>query len=431
MKKYKIGIVGVGTVGRALIQMVQVQNSVFREKFGLELDIVSVASRTVSKIPDTVSCNKSTDYRSVTENPEVDLVVELVGGTTTAFEIVQSALKNGKTLVTANKALISERGKEIFPFAERAKLEVGFEAAVAGAIPVIRSLRNSLGSNSFETVAGILNGTTNFILTKMETEKLGYLDALRIAQEKGYAEADPSFDVEGIDVAHKISILAGLAFGYSIPFSSISVQGITQITGTDIQNAKELGFRIKLLGLASRKGEKVSVSVFPALLPITHPLANVMEENNGVYYLGSHSGQGMMTGKGAGGDPTASAVLSDILYYCMRREGIAKGVILPERNQYPTAQMKSQDSELSRFYLRFSTVDRPGVLAEVARILGKNEISISSVNQRESVENEPTQVIILTHSAAVGNYRKALAEIDRIQEIILEPTMAIPLLENL
>ncbi|WCL49806.1 homoserine dehydrogenase [Leptospira sp. GIMC2001] len=430
MKKCNIGLIGAGNVGKGLIEMIADQKINIQKKLGIDLEIVEIATRTPSKLKNFTTSKLSDQYVNVTTNPDIDIVVELIGGTDTALEVVLSAIENGKTVITANKALISEKGSIIFPQALNKKVEIGYEAAVAGAIPIIRTIRNGLSSNSFEFVAGILNGTTNFILTKMEMENLGYLEALKLAQDKGYAEADPTFDVEGIDVAHKISILSNLAFGKHISVEQVETFGITKISALDIQNALKLGFRIKLLGIGTASSDgKILCSVQPVLIPLTHPLANVMNENNAVYYKTLHSGPGMLTGKGAGSHPTASAVLSDIIYYFLRRE--SESTINPENNIFPEAEYGLAEASLARYYLRFTTVDKPGVLAEISRVLGNNLISISSMQQDESIENELTNVVILTHEANVGKLKKSIQEIDKLTDFIKEQTVAFPLMENI
>ncbi len=431
MKKFKIGIVGAGTVGKSLICMLQEQKTEIESKYSMVPELVSVATRTPSKISSLLTCPVYRDWRKVTEDPEIDIVVELVGGTQVALEIAESALKHSKTFITANKALISEKATTLFPLSHKMGVEIGFEASVAGAIPVIRTLRDSLAPNHFFLIAGILNGTTNFILTKMEFENLSYSKALAMAQELGYAEAEPSFDVEGKDVAHKIAILARLAFARHIPLESISTRGITEISHEDIRNAKKMGYRIKLLGSAKLVDGKILTTVQPVLISLSHPLANVLYENNAIFYKTNYSGPGMLAGSGAGGKPTASAVLSDILYYARRRDLIQSDPTLIENNLYPPAQLSSPNQEKSRYYIRFTTVDRPGVLSYISQILGKNQISISSVNQNESVENEPTSVLITTHEASLQSLEDSIREIDQNREIIQEATVAFPILENL
>ncbi|MCG9873518.1 MAG: homoserine dehydrogenase [Leptospiraceae bacterium] len=429
MKKCNIGLVGAGTVGIGLLEMIRDQKEAIRMKTGLDLTVLEVATRTPNKVPSWVEAKVSNDTLSLTKNPSIDIVVELIGGTTSSLEIVQSALNNGKTVVTANKALISEHGEGLFALAQKQALEIGYEAAVAGSIPIVRALRNSLVPNQFSSISGILNGTTNFILTKMEVDQLSYKDALKLAQDLGYAEADPTFDVEGIDVAHKISILANLAFACKTHRENIEVKGISSIQDKDISNALAMGYRIKLIGSAFMRNGKILMSVQPSLVPLDHPLANVMFEKNAVYYTTSHSGAGMLIGSGAGAYPTASAVLADIIYYGNRRNDTSKEFL--EINHFPGAIYGKFDEEKSRYYLRFTTIDKPGVLAEIAKILGKYNISISSMQQEESMENEPTSVVILTHSAKEGDYSKSIKEIDSLKEIIKEPTISFPLMENM
>jgi homoserine dehydrogenase len=429
MKKFNIGLIGAGTVGIGLLEMIRDQKQTLLEKSGVEIDVMEIATRTPSKVPDWVSCKVTTDYRNIINNPAIDLVVELIGGTTDALEIVQFAIQNNKTIITANKALISEYGNNLFNLANEHSVEIGYEAAVAGAIPIIRTLRNSLVPNQFESIAGILNGTTNFILTKMEFEQLSYETALEHAQKLGFAEADPTFDVEGYDVAYKLSLLTNLAFGKRVDVKKIPTKGISSIQDRDIKNAHDLGYRIKLIGRAKLQAGKILVSVQPFLVPLAHPLANVMLEKNAVYYNTSHSGSGMLIGSGAGAHPTASVVLSDIIYYGMRRVNLKEKVL--EKNLFPEAEYGSNADEKSRTYLRFTTMDQPGVLAEIAKVLGKNNISISSVQQEESIENEPTSVVVLTHTAKEGDLIRSIQEIDALPGIIKEPTVAFPLMENM
>ncbi|MCC5814607.1 MAG: homoserine dehydrogenase [Leptospira sp.] len=431
MKKFKLGIIGAGTVGSSLIQMIRNQKKTISEKFGIELSILEIATRTPSKVSGLIDCKISDDWKNVVNNSDVDIVIELVGGTTTAFEIASSCLKNKKTFITANKALISEKGNELFQLSLENKAEIGYEAAVAGAIPIIRTIRNGLGPNDFEYVAGILNGTTNFILTKMEVDGLDYSEALKLAQDLGFAEADPTFDVEGIDVAQKTAILANLAFGRSISMDKVSTRGITEISSHDIQSALEMGYRIKLIGIAKKIGTKLLINVQPVLISLNHPLSAIMNENNAVFYKTNFSGSGMLSGAGAGGNPTASAVLADIIYYANRKEIISANIEFMEKNIFSSAEYASSEDESSRYYLRFTTFDKPGVLSEISRVLGNNGISISSVLQDESIENEPTTVLITTHNTNQVNLAKSLEEIDKNRSIICEKTIAFPIIENL
>lgn len=353
------------------------------------------------------------------------MILELVGGTDVAYSIVKQALKNGKTVITANKALLSQKGDELFSLAQEQGLEIGIEASVAGAIPVIRSIKSALCSDSFLSLYGILNGTTNFILSKMELEHLDYSEALRIAQDLGFAEKDPTFDVEGIDTAHKISILGSLAFSEKIPLQSIQIEGITKISKLDIQFASELGYRIKLLGLVRKLSHQIEARVQPVMIPVKHPFANIMNEMNAVYYQTVYAGPGMFVGKGAGSLPTASSVVSDVLYYGARRnKGLSR-----EKNLFPQATISEANGSLVRYYLRFTTVDLPGVLSEISKVLGDHGISISSVRQNEA-EKEPVEVVVITHPATEEKIKKSLKIIDGLS-LIRHTSVAIRLEDKL
>ncbi|EMN29618.1 homoserine dehydrogenase [Leptospira interrogans serovar Pyrogenes str. L0374] len=405
------------------------ESNKYLEKFGIELILSSVCTRTPEKIKKELqsfpNCKLESDYQKLVTDPEIDMILELVGGTDIAYSIVKDALKFGKTVITANKALLSQKGDELFSFAQEKGLEIGMEASVAGAIPVIRSIKSSLGSDSFLSLYGILNGTTNFILSKMELENLDYSEALRIAQDLGFAEKDPTFDVEGIDTAHKISILGSLAFSEKIPLQSVQIEGITKISGLDIRFASELGYRIKLLGLVRKLSHKIEARVQPVMIPIKHPFANIMNEMNAVYYQTAYAGTGMFVGKGAGSLPTASSVVSDILYYGARRN---KG-IFQEKNIFPQAMISEANVSLVRYYLRFTTVDLPGVLSEISKVLGDHGVSISSVRQNET-EKEPVEVVVITHPATEENIKNSLKIIDGLS-LIRHTSVAIRLEDKL
>ncbi|EMO39726.1 homoserine dehydrogenase [Leptospira noguchii serovar Autumnalis str. ZUN142] len=429
MERIRIGLIGAGTVGSGVIEILKKESKKYLEKFGIELILSSVCTRTPEKIRTELqsfpNCKLESDYQKLITNPEIDMILELVGGTDIAYSIVKDALKYGKTVVTANKALLSQKGDELFSFAQERGLEIGMEASVAGAIPVIRSIKSGLGSDSFLSLYGILNGTTNFILSKMESENLDYSEALRIAQDLGFAEKDPTFDVEGIDTAHKISILGSLAFSEKIPLQSVQIEGITKISGLDIRFASELGYRIKLLGLVRKLSHKIEARVQPVMIPIKHPFANIMNEMNAVYYQTAYAGPGMFVGKGAGSLPTASSVVSDILYYGARRN---KG-IFQEKNIFPQATISEANVSLVRYYLRFTTVDLPGVLSEISKILGDHGISISSVRQNET-EKEPVEVVVITHPTTEENIKNSLKIIDGLS-LIRHTSVAIRLEDKL
>ncbi|EKN85941.1 homoserine dehydrogenase [Leptospira interrogans str. 2003000735] len=429
MERIRIGLIGAGTVGSGVIEILKKESNKYLEKFGIELILSSVCTRTPEKIKKELqsfpNCKLESDYQKLVTDPEIDMILELVGGTDIAYSIVKDALKFGKTVITANKALLSQKGDELFSFAQEKGLEIGMEASVAGAIPVIRSIKSSLGSDSFLSLYGILNGTTNFILSKMELENLDYSEALRIAQDLGFAEKDPTFDVEGIDTAHKISILGSLAFSEKIPLQSVQIEGITKISGLDIRFASELGYRIKLLGLVRKLSHKIEARVQPVMIPIKHPFANIMNEMNAVYYQTAYAGTGMFVGKGAGSLPTASSVVSDILYYGARRN---KG-IFQEKNFFPQAMISEANVSLVRYYLRFTTVDLPGVLSEISKVLGDHGVSISSVRQNET-EKEPVEVVVITHPATEESIKNSLKIIDGLS-LIRHTSVAIRLEDKL
>lgn len=428
MKKVNIGLVGAGTIGSGVIQILKEGQEKILSRSGLKLNLKAVCDLHVDRIQGLVEPQTElyNDYSKITSDPDIDVVVELIGGTGVAYSVAESALKNGKTLVTANKALISEKGESLFTIAQEKKVEIGYEAAVGGTIPVIRSMKTGLVTNEFSAIYGILNGTTNYILSKMELEGLNYETALKNAQDLGFAEKDPTFDVEGIDAAHKISILGGLATGKRISIDKIYIEGITKISSTEIRFAREFGYRIKLLGVYKVQGNLVEARVHPTLVPIDHPIASVMNEVNAIFFDTNYSGPVMLVGKGAGSLPTANAVLSDIVFYAARRKGLDG---FSESNFSENASLLPIGETTERFYIRFNTIDKPGVLAELARVLGKNNISISSMKQAESREGQPVEVIIFTHEAKEKDLRSSIEEIDKM-DITREPSVVIRI-ENL
>ena len=414
MKKLSIGLIGAGTIGSGLIEILHSNQKEILERSGIELNLLLVCDTDPSRVPSYFKGEVVYDYKKITENPSIDIVVELVGGTSIAYEIVRSALVNKKTVVTANKALLSEKGGELFLLAEENKVEIGYEGSVGGAIPVIRSIKTGLIANDFLSMYGILNGTTNYILTKMEEENMDYADALKQAQELGFAEKDPTFDVEGVDAAHKLSILIGIAFNQKIPLKDIHIEGISKLTRAEIQAAKLLGLRIKLLGVCKRRGDHLEARVEPTMIPLTHPIASVRNEMNAIYFSTNFSGPSMLLGKGAGSLPTAAAVVSDLVYYGSRRGEESN---FREKNIFPSGSSMPVGENRARYYLRFKTVDRPGVLGEITSIIGRNFVSISSMRQNESNE-EPVELIIITHEAMERDVHHSLLEIDKRTDII-------------
>ena len=408
MKNINIGLIGAGTVGSGLIEILEKKKESILHISGVNLVLKKICDASPGITNRYPNYFTTSNYTDLTEDKELDIIIELVGGTGVALEIVKSALKNSKTVVTANKALLSEKGQELFQIAEEMKVEIGYEASVGGTIPIIRSIKSGLITNDFKGIYGILNGTTNFILSKMEEENLEYSTALKMAQDLGFAEKDPTFDVEGIDTAHKVSLLSAIAFKEKINIKDIYIEGITNISKTEIITAKNLGYRIKLLGICKKNNGEIEARVQPTMVPISHTLASVRNEMNAIFVDTDYSGPLMFSGKGAGSLPTASAVISDIVYYGTR---IGRVETFAEKNIFPTASITPHGQETGRYYIRFNTIDKPGVLAEISHHLGKNTVSISTVRQDEP-KGEIVEVIILTHKCKENNLRKAIQEID-------------------
>ncbi|HMV43093.1 MAG TPA: homoserine dehydrogenase [Leptospiraceae bacterium] len=414
MKQINIGLIGAGTVGSGLIEILHSHRKQILDRTGIDLNLVKICDTDTSRIPSYFKGEAVTDFKKITEDPKIQVVVELVGGTGIAYEIVKSALSNGKAVVTANKALLSEKGPELFQLAEEKKVEIGYEASVGGAIPVIRSIKTGLVANDFQSIFGILNGTTNYILTKMEEDNIGYADALKQAQDLGFAEKDPTFDVEGIDAAHKLSILIGIAFNKKIKISDIHIEGISKLSEAEIHAAKLLGLRIKLLAVCKQVGDHLEARVEPTMIPLTHPIASVRNEMNAIFFETSFSGPSMLLGKGAGSLPTASAIISDLVFYGSRLNELGE---IKEKNLFEEGKLTPPGEIKARYYLRFKTVDRPGVLGELTSIIGRNLVSISSMRQNES-NSEPVELIIITHEALEKDVRNSLMEIDKRSDII-------------
>jgi homoserine dehydrogenase len=416
MSAINIGLVGAGTVGGGVVKVLHNRSHYFKDELGLDIKlsrIVDKAHARFSQLPvgDAVC---SSDVNDILNDNAIEIVIELVGGTGFARTLVLDALKKGKHIVTANKALIAKHGPEIFEAAAAAGVSIYFEASVGGGIPVIKGIRESLAGNDIYSVRTIINGTCNYILTRMTAEGLPFADVLKQAQEKGYAEADPALDVEGGDTGHKVAIIASLVSGGYVEYESFPVEGITKIGKEDIEFARELGYTIKLLGVIKKSDTGLDVRVHPAMLHANHILASVSDVYNAVLLEGDAVGQILLYGRGAGELPTASAVVSDIIdvvqniktnapvripmdYY---RTGRRKGII-------PAEQINS------RYYLRFTVSDNPGVLASIANHLGEQGISIASVMQKEGTCASGVPVIFITHSASESGVTKALSLIEK------------------
>ena len=420
MKTFNVGLIGMGTVGTGVAKILLEKDSPLLEK----LDCIPVLKGIADSNPDVKSkLNLSpeilftNDANALLNNPDIQVVVELVGGLHPAKEIIMTALEKGKDVVTANKMLLALHGSELFCKARKHGKSISFEASVGGGIPIIAALRDGFIANRIESIFGIVNGTTNYILTKMTKENVKYSDALAEAQKLGYAEKNPTMDVEGIDSSHKLAILARLGFGVDIDYNRIYHEGISAVDLSDIWYAHELGYTLKLLAIAKKPGNTIELRVHPTLLPHDHPLSSVNGVFNAICVNGSAVGETMLYGRGAGQMPTASAVVADLVDVALGRAGItfhAMKTFSGGRENIPIADILKIKT---RYYLRFSVVDKPGVLAKISGILGNYDISIASVIQHKARENGNVPLVMMTHLAEEGNLQKALTEIKRLDVI--------------
>lgn len=418
MKTLRIGLLGLGQVGTGFYSLLTAKRDFFAREIGTRFEIMKIAVRHPAK-KRSVDVPKSlfvSNPMSIINDPSIDVVVELMGGTREAKRYVSEALLQGKHVVTANKALLAEAGDEIFELAHEKKRWLGFEASVGGGIPVIKALREGLAANRIDSIYSIINGTSNYILSRMTESKADFSEALKEAQQKGYAEADPTFDIEGIDAAHKLAILARFAFGGKVQFKDIYCEGISRIRSEDIAFAQEFGYRVKLLAIAKASKDGVEARVQPTLLPESHILANVNGSFNAILLHGDEVGDALFYGRGAGPRPTASAVMSDLIDIAKRSSSRFEGNI-SIRAIHPALKIKKMSSLLSRYYLRFHVVDRPGVLAKISQVLGKYNISISDCVQKENSVGSVVPLILLTHDAHEKDVRSAIALIDRLSII--------------
>lgn len=423
MKELKVGLLGIGTVGGGTYNILTRNQNEITRRLGSNVKVVQVADRNLELAKQVTGGQVAVtdDAFAVVNNPEVDVVVELIGGYTIAKDLVLTAIANGKHVVTANKALLAVHGNEIFKAAADKNVIVAYEAAVAGGIPIIKALREGLSANKIEWVAGIINGTTNFILTEMREKGLAFADVLGEAQRLGYAEADPTFDVEGIDAAHKLTIMAAIAFGMPMQFDKAYTEGITKLTSKDIKYAEELGYRVKLLGISKKTEAGVELRVHPTLIPEKRLIANVNGAMNAVLVKGDAVGPTLYYGAGAGAEPTGSAVVADLVDIAR-----LQGVSAEQRVAYLGFQLDQQQTLAilpiaevsSAYYLRMRAMDKPGVLAEVTKILGDRQISIDAMMQKEPMDNESeADIVILTHVTIEKNMDTAIAAIEALSAI--------------
>lgn len=426
MKQIGVGIIGFGTVGAGVADGLLKHRDVMAKRLGVDIVLKKIADLDIVtdrgvKIEEGIL---TTDAKSIVSDDSVQIVVETIGGTGIAKTLVLEALNNGKCVVTANKKLLAEYGKEIFDTAAKNNVDIYFGAAVGGGIPIIRVMREGLAGNDIETIHGILNGTCNYILTRMENEGLPFDTVLKDAQRLGYAEANPSLDVDGFDTAHKACILATLAFGFQPKVDDIQVNGIRDLAGEDVKYAADFGYRIKLLASVSRHGDEVAVSVNPTLVPFTHMLSNVNDAFNAVMVKGDMSDYTMYYGRGAGRAPTASTVVGDIGDIA---RNLAHGETRYERGAPNYAEgkvtLRAAGEISSKFYIRFLVADKPGAFGTIASILGKHSVSISAASQKAAAEDgkNAVPVVVLTHTAKVSDLDSALAEIKASGVIADEP----------
>ena len=424
MEKMKIGLIGCGTVGTGVVEWLQKNRPLISSRCGIDLTIRRIVVSDMNKqrsktLPPDLITN---DVNSVLDDPEIDVVVELMGGTTIAKDYVIQALKRGKPVVTANKALLAYHGKELFATAERYQVDIYYEASVGGGITVIKSLREGLTANKVKRIYGILNGTCNYILTRMGDGGIDFDNALDEAQISGYAEADPSLDIDGNDAAHKTCILASLAYGEWFDIDSIYVEGIRNLSLQDLRYAEEAGYKIKLLGIIRLDDGDIQMRIHPTLIAAQSMLAKVDDVYNAVWISGDVVGESMYYGQGAGKDATASAVIADLVDVALNLKFNSSLRIAAFRPHISTNRLLAMSEITSRFYLRFSVVDKPDVLAKITHILGEGEISIASILQKESESNE-LPVVMITHSAKEANVQLALKKIEQLNVVHGKPVL--------
>ena len=421
MNPVKVGIAGLGTVGSGTVNILRRNADEIARRVGRPIEIAHIGARRDNPACDISGIRVSRDVMEVARDPQIDIVVELIGGTTTARELVLTAIANGKHVVTANKALIAEHGNEIFSAAHAKGVDIAFEAAVAGGVPILKALGEGLAANRINWVAGIINGTGNFILTEMRDKGRDFADVLKEAQALGYAEADPTFDVEGIDAAHKLTILASIAFGIPLQFSRVYTEGISRLTREDIAAAEQFGYRIKHLGIAKDTGNGIELRVHPTLIPQSVLLASVNGVMNAVMVDGDAVGPTLFYGAGAGAGPTGSAVVADIIE-------MGRSLTLDHDLRVPYLGFHTDvlsdhpvlpiDDVVCPFYIRLHVQDRTGVLADITRILSQHNISIEAMFQKDVDDNQPVPIMLMTHSVLERDMNAALAEIAGLDAVL-------------
>lgn len=413
----KVGLVGTGTVGGGCLDILRNHKEEFKRHFGIDIELTRVCSRQ-PEVAESYGLSDifTTDFHEVIEDPEVDLVIELIGGTTFAKEVVIGALQNGKSVVTANKALMASCGEEVMSLAEEKGVEIAFEASVGGAIPIIVPLKHSLIANRIDSIMGIVNGTTNYMLTRMDEDGMSYEDALKEAQERGFAEADPTADVDGLDAAAKIAILASIAFNSRVTMNQVFTEGIRRISPVDLAMAHEMGYAVKLLAHAYRSDGGIDVRAHPTMIPESHQLATVNGVFNAIYTVGDAAGENMFFGEGAGAGPAASAVMGDVLEVARHLQmGIKPIVGCTCTDELPILSVEDLHT---KYYIRFVVADRSGVLASAADIFAKYDVSVKTVTQRGNAARDDVDLVFVTHTAEERNVRKAIDDILALEGVV-------------
>ena len=414
MKTLKVGMLGCGVVGSQIARLLVENKSDLTSRAGANLELVKVAVKNINAKREGISSSLLTDdAKSIVNDPEIDLIIEVIGGISPAKELILAAIKNGKSVVTANKALLAQAGAELYTAADNANVDLYYEAAVAGAIPILRPLRESLVGDQVHRIMGIVNGTTNYILTKMDESGTAFDDALKQAQALGFAEADPTADVEAIDAASKAAILAGLAFHSRVSDADVYREGITKITATDVKVAKAMDMVIKLLAIAELTPEgEISVRVHPALISRTHPLASVRESFNAVFVEAKSAGQLMFYGKGAGGEPTASAILGDLVAVARHK---VSGGIGPKESDYADLKIAKIGQTKTRYLIRLNVADKPGVLESVAHVFAAHGVSIQTV--RQTGAGDKAELIVMTHSSTESALSETVKDLSKLSAV--------------
>jgi len=429
MKTINVGLLGCGTVGTGVAKLLIESNPVIAARLGAALNLKRVADLDIETDRGIQFAQGvlTTDAHAVVNDPDIEIIVEMIGGEGIAKELILKAIANGQQVITANKALLASQGNTLFKAAAEKGVDLAFEAAVGGSMPIIKSLRESLVANRIHSMTGILNGTCNYILTKITGERMPFDDALSEAQQKGYAEADPSLDVDGIDTAHKIAILTALAYGMNINLPDVYIEGISKITPLDVAFAEQFGYRIKLLAISKNKGNQVEARVHPTMIPFDNLLSNVNGTVNAIMVSGDAVGDIMLYGRGAGMMPTASAVISDAVDIARNlMAGTTRRIpaLSVQREHIQNIKIMPMDEIVTHYYFRFAALDRPGVLSTISGILGRHDISIQSMQQKGRKTNGSVPVVMVSHLAKEADVQKALTEINRL-DVVSQPTMLV------